>query len=187
MEENNNLNDVGNGNSGNTNVNSTNSNSTSANNASTNNANVNNVNSTTANNTNVSNNNVNNSNITSNNMNMNNANYTNPNYNNANIYQGEPRIVFAQPQPQTIQIPEKYKPISAWGYFGYNLLFAIPIAGLILLIVFAFDDSNINRKNYARSYFCALLIIIIVLIILFGIIGIGITSFIGNSTRAWGL
>ena len=30
----------------------------------------------------------------------------------------------------------EYKPISAWGYFGYSLLFSLPIAGFILLIIF---------------------------------------------------
>ena len=42
-------------------------------------------------------------------------------------------------------IPNEYKPISAWGYFGYNILFSIPIIGFIFLIVFSFDSSNINR------------------------------------------
>ena len=50
-------------------------------------------------------------------------------------------------------IPNEYKPISAWGYFGYNILFSIPIIGFIFLIVFSFDSSNINRRNYARSFF----------------------------------
>ena len=26
-------------------------------------------------------------------------------------------------------IPEEYTPISMWGYFGYSLLFSIPIVG----------------------------------------------------------
>ena len=48
-------------------------------------------------------------------------------------------------------IPEEYKPISPWGYVGYSLLFSIPIAGLIMLFVFAFGDGNMNLKNYARG------------------------------------
>lgn len=57
-------------------------------------------------------------------------------------------------------IPEEYKPISMWGYFGYELLFSIPIIGWIFLLVFAFGGtSNINVKNFARSYFCFLIII----------------------------
>ena len=67
-------------------------------------------------------------------------------------------------------IPAKYQPLSAWAYFGYQLLFAIPLVGFILLIVFSFNDDNINRRNYARSYFCSLLIgaIIGVIALVFG-------------------
>ena len=59
----------------------------------------------------------------------------------------------------------KFKPLSPWAYFGYAVLFSIPVVGLIVLIVLCFNDSNINRRSYARSYFCALLIIGILLIV----------------------
>ena len=65
------------------------------------------------------------------------------------------------------QLPEKYRPISAWGYFGYQLLFSIPFLGFIFLIVFSLSNSNINRRNFARSYFCVVIIAIIVAL-LFG-------------------
>ena len=29
----------------------------------------------------------------------------------------------------------EYQPISAWGYIGYRILFAIPVVGLICTIV----------------------------------------------------
>lgn len=64
-------------------------------------------------------------------------------------------------------IPSEYKPISAWGYFGYELLFCLPIIGFIFLLVFAFNNSNINRRNFARSYFCVFLIVIVIWVILF--------------------
>ena len=67
---------------------------------------------------------------------------------------------------QTPMIPENYKPISVWGYVGYTILFCIPLIGLILLIVFSFSDANINRRNYARSYWCVLLLCIIIVLIL---------------------
>ena len=41
-----------------------------------------------------------------------------------------------------------------WGYFGYQILFMIPVIGFICLLVFAFGGSNKNVKNYARSFFC---------------------------------
>lgn len=58
-------------------------------------------------------------------------------------------------------LPDKFKPISAWGYFGYQLLFAIPIIGWIFLIIFALKEENINLRNFAKSYFCFLLLCII--------------------------
>ncbi len=65
-------------------------------------------------------------------------------------------------------IPTEYKPISAWGYFGYQLLFAVPLVGLILLIVFSLGGTrNINLRNFARSYFCIYLLGLIFIIILF--------------------
>ena len=73
-------------------------------------------------------------------------------------------------------IPAQYKPISAWGYVGYQLLFNIPLVGFILLIIFAFDNENINRKNFARSYFCAFLIAIIFIAIVL-IIGVSLGAF----------
>lgn len=70
-------------------------------------------------------------------------------------------------------IPNEYRVLSPWAYFGYNLLFSIPIIGLIMAIVFACDSSNLNRRNYARSFFCGLLIAVIIFAV-FMFLGIGI-------------
>lgn len=72
----------------------------------------------------------------------------------------------------TYEIPEEYKPISMWGYFGYQILFAIPLVGFILVCVFAFGGTrNVNLKNYARSYFCILIVLLVVIAML--IVGAG--------------
>jgi hypothetical protein len=52
--------------------------------------------------------------------------------------------------------PVHYWPISPWGYLGYTILFLIPVVGLISLLTFTFSSDNINRRNFARSYWCAL-------------------------------
>ena len=71
-------------------------------------------------------------------------------------------------------IPENYKPLSPWAYFGYQILFSIPIIGFICLIIFSFNNNNINRKNFARSFFC----VYILLAIVFGIIAaLGLGSY----------
>lgn len=81
----------------------------------------------------------------------------------------------------TVNIPEEYKPISAWGYFGYQLLFSIPCIGFIVLCVFALGGTkNINLKNFARSYFCVFLLFLIIGIIvaiMAAIFGVGMSTF----------
>ena len=62
--------------------------------------------------------------------------------------------------------PEQFRPLSPWAYFGYTILFSIPLVGLILLIVFSLSEGNINRRNFARSYFCALVIMLIIILVL---------------------
>lgn len=78
-----------------------------------------------------------------------------------------------------------YKPLSPWAYFGYEILFSIPIVGLVLLIVFSFTAKNVNLKNFARSFFCGLALVIILIFIIFALSGAGIIGgklavFVGN-------
>ena len=68
---------------------------------------------------------------------------------------------------QNINIPNEYRPLSPWGYIGYNILFNIPIVGLVLLIVFALDNNYIARRNYSRSYLIVMLIGILISVIAF--------------------
>ena len=68
-------------------------------------------------------------------------------------------------------LPPEYRPSSMWGYFGYEILFSIPIVGFILLLVFSFGGTkNVNLRNFARSYFC-LLILVVIFAIVVAIIG----------------
>ena len=67
-------------------------------------------------------------------------------------------------------IPEEYRPISMWGYFGYEILFSIPIVGFICLIVFALGAKNVNKKNVARSYFCYTIICFVVFMVVLAIV-----------------
>lgn len=54
---------------------------------------------------------------------------------------------------------DRYRPINAWGYLGLSILFAIPVIGLVFLIIFSLNGSNVHRRSYARSYFCGLLVL----------------------------
>lgn len=57
-------------------------------------------------------------------------------------------------------LPPELEPLSPWAYFGYAILFSIPLIGVIALIVCSFSNKNINRRNFARSFFCYLVLLI---------------------------
>lgn len=78
-------------------------------------------------------------------------------------------------------LPSEYRPLSPWAYFGYSILFTIPLLGFLLLIIFSFDNSNINRRNYARSFFCVYILVFIAFIILI-ILGISIPWGVNTNT-----
>ena len=59
-------------------------------------------------------------------------------------------------------LPKEVRPISSWGYVGYTILYSIPVIGLLFLIIFSFSHNK-NRRNFARSYWCRLLIALIII------------------------
>jgi len=63
------------------------------------------------------------------------------------------------------RLPAEYRPITMWGYFGYSLLFAIPVVGWIFIVIFALTANNQNLKNFARSQFCVLIIWLVLICI----------------------
>lgn len=68
-------------------------------------------------------------------------------------------------------IPKKFRPISAWGYIGYQILFSLPILGLILMIVFACSNEKVNRRNYARANLILIVISVIFTVVAFILAG----------------
>ena len=96
----------------------------------------------------------------------------------------QPQTTIVQvPQPQ---IPEEYRPIGAWAFFGWQLLFAIPLVGKIMILVFALGGtSSINLKNFARSYLIGWLLVLgiallgfLVMLIIALVTGVGLASLI---------
>ena len=67
-------------------------------------------------------------------------------------------------------LPEEYKPLSPWKYFGLEILYSIPLVGLIFAICHALSSKNVNKKNFARALFCALLVAVILLSIMYAVV-----------------
>lgn len=63
------------------------------------------------------------------------------------------------------ELDAKYRPMGAWKFFFLQVLYAIPVIGLICLIVHAIGSKNITKRSFARSYFVAILVSIILTVI----------------------
>ena len=55
--------------------------------------------------------------------------------------------------------PEEFRPLTPWAYLAYGLLFSVPLIGLVALMYYSLNDSNINRRSFARSYWCMMLVL----------------------------
>ena len=85
----------------------------------------------------------------------------------------------AAPRPMEPATP----PMGTWGYVGSLLLMGLPLAGLILAIVWAAGGtSNVHRRNLAR----AVLILMAIGIVLSILLGAVITSIITSVVRELG-
>ncbi len=91
-------------------------------------------------------------------------------------------------QPRIVEtaIPDSYAPITMWGYFGYEVLFKIPIFGWIICICFALMADNHNVRNFARAQFCLLIIYLALFCVMAatGILGM-IFDATGDFFHAW--
>ena len=80
----------------------------------------------------------------------------------AEVAVAAPVVPPPSPRKNTVtadQIPEEYQPLSPWAYFGLQILFSI-------------KGSNLNRRNFARSYWCSLIIVgaVLLIVLLFALL-----------------
>ena len=67
------------------------------------------------------------------------------------------------------QLPAKFKPVKAWSYFGWTVVFTIPLIGWIIALIKAFGNTeNVNLQNFARSMFCYFVIVVILWLLVVG-------------------
>jgi uncharacterized membrane protein YvbJ len=104
------------------------------------------------------------------------AQYTQQQYSQPQYTQPQ-QAQYVYQNPATSDPNMDYTPISMWGYFGYEILFSIPCVGFIMLLVFSFGGTkNINLRNFARSYFCFLILAAILVAIFTAIVGVSTVS-----------
>lgn len=60
------------------------------------------------------------------------------------------------------------KPLSVKDWVITLIIVAIPLVGIIMLLVWAFDDNgNVNKKNFAKGSLIVMLIMIVISIIFY--------------------
>ena len=77
-------------------------------------------------------------------------------------------VVPAPPVPKPMtkeELPSQFRVLSPWAYFGLQILYGIPIVGFIFLLIHTFSSANLNRRSFARSYWCALILVALVAIV----------------------
>lgn len=62
-------------------------------------------------------------------------------------------------------LPSQFRVLSPWAYFGLQILYGIPVVGFIFLLIHTFSSANLNRRSFARSYWCALILVAVVAIV----------------------
>ena len=63
-------------------------------------------------------------------------------------------------------LPPELRPLSPWNYFGLTVLYALPVVGWIFLAIHAIGATNINKRNFARSFFCSYILFVILIVVL---------------------
>lgn len=79
-----------------------------------------------------------------------------------NVYQEQPAAAYSAPAPYVDAAP-----LSIGGYLIMMIVSVIPLVNLIMLFVWGFGNSNLNRKNYARAQLIVLAVCV-VLGVIFG-------------------
>ena len=87
--------------------------------------------------------------------------------------------IHPMPVPMMTLNQEEYAPImSVWNYMALFLLSAIPIVGMIVIIVCAINSTNKNQSNYCRAIILMWVISFILILILKASIGAMIGSWL---------
>ena len=73
--------------------------------------------------------------------------------------------------------PEENRPIGAWKYFGLEILYVIPVVGLICAIFFAITNKNNHMRNFAKATIIKRILLAILYVLYFSFIFIVQSSY----------
>ena len=62
--------------------------------------------------------------------------------------------------------------VSAWGYVGLTFLWFIPVIGWLCWLFTAIFSKNLSKRNYARSYFCNFILLLVIVILVVVVLGV---------------
>ncbi len=90
--------------------------------------------------------------------------------------------------PSASDVPAGYsaEPLSMWAYMGLSVLFGIPMAGFICLIVFSCGAvKNINLVNFARGLLLLQIIVMVLGFLLAYAFGLSLGSLLNGITQSY--
>lgn len=90
-------------------------------------------------------------------------------------YRDQPAAAYSAPAPY-----EDASPLSIGNYLIMMIISVIPIVNLVMLFVWGFGNSNLNRKNYARAQLIVLAIGVVLSIIFGASIAASLASLAGR-------
>lgn len=115
-----------------------------------------------------------------------NEQYPNAGNSQSNTYSNNNNYAPIPNYPQNSNVnPDRYEPMSVGQWVGTIILSQLGIIGLILLLVWAFGDTPQPKKNFARGYLLAIVIVLAVVFIIgfacVGCLGIGMSELFDSS------
>ena len=79
------------------------------------------------------------------------------------------------------------KSITSWGYVRLTILYLIPVLGQLVWLLNALFAKNTNVKNFARSFFCWVVLAVVLAVLAGAVLGVmylGGVDVLGTFTKA---
>ena len=82
--------------------------------------------------------------------------------------------------PHFFECPPEAMPVRPLGYIMLNIVYMIPIIGLIVILAHSASYKNLNRRNYARSWLIGIILIALIIFALIYFLKVDVLGFIEN-------